>query len=212
MKIKLSKSQWEGIGKKAGWMPDEKEESQKWWGSLSINEMKALTRKYYTDPHITWSFVNQTPSLVEDIYQKENNGKTSEAPNNKTAASQKTTKPQNVIDAPKDIKASDLFKKFLQEGKKPGQAAEELLDILTTGTFAAIEEPKKTEMINNVIEKFSNDISRRRYVKVTMSDGDTITTWINGTKKEIEDHYLNHYSVKSDEKTMRRGVHVEFLD
>ena len=35
MKIKLSKSQWEGIGKKAGWMQDGKEESQKWWGSLS---------------------------------------------------------------------------------------------------------------------------------------------------------------------------------
>jgi hypothetical protein len=53
------------------------------------------------------------------------------------------------------MKASDLFKQFLQEGKKPRQAAEELLDILTTGTFAAVEEPKRTEMINRVIEKFS---------------------------------------------------------
>jgi hypothetical protein len=98
MKIKLSKSQWEDMGKKAGWM-----------------------------------------KLAD----------------NKTAARQKLTKPQNVIDVPQEMKASDLFKQFLQEGKKPRQAAEELLDILTTGTFAAIEEPKRTEMINSVIEKFS---------------------------------------------------------
>jgi hypothetical protein len=71
MKIKISKSQWEGIGKKAGWMGAEKEESQKWWGSLSINEMKELTRKYYSDPHITWSFINDSPSFIEDIYKKE---------------------------------------------------------------------------------------------------------------------------------------------
>jgi len=76
MKIKLSKNQWEEMGKKAGWLVNTplREESQKWWGSLSINEMKALTRKYYPNPHITWSFINQTPGLVEDIYQKENNG------------------------------------------------------------------------------------------------------------------------------------------
>jgi hypothetical protein len=72
MKIKLSKNQWVGIGKKAGWILAGREESQKWWASLSVNEMKEMTRKYYPDPHITWSFVNQTPSLVEDIYQKEN--------------------------------------------------------------------------------------------------------------------------------------------
>ena len=103
MKIKLSRSQWEGIGKKAGWMkkavinddgmadggtPYTDEEmdlmeepanndnslrakSQKWWGSLSINEMKELTRKHHPNPHVTWSFINQTPSLVEDIYMKE---------------------------------------------------------------------------------------------------------------------------------------------
>lgn len=98
MKIKLSKSQWEGVGKKAGWI---------------------------------------------------------KLANNKTSSRQKITKPQNVIDIPKEMKASDLYKQFLQEGKKPSQAAEELLDILTTGTFVAVEEPKRTEMINSVIEKFS---------------------------------------------------------
>lgn len=105
MKITLSKSQWETIGKKAGWedgyykgpLKDgyppsyfnesgnleypweknkpsssgltDKEKSQKWWSSLSINQMKALTKKYYTN--VTWAFVSDTPGLVEDIYQKE---------------------------------------------------------------------------------------------------------------------------------------------
>jgi hypothetical protein len=56
-----------------------------------------------------------------------------------------------------------------------------------------------------------DDISRRRTVKVTMSDGDVITTEINGTKKEIEDYYLKNDFVKEDETTMHRGVKVEFL-
>jgi len=73
MKIKISKSQWEGIGKRAGWLMPGQEESQKWWSALSINEMKALTRKYYPDPHITWSFINDSPSFIDDIYQKEHN-------------------------------------------------------------------------------------------------------------------------------------------
>ena len=53
--------------------------------------------------------------------------------------------------------------------------------------------------------------SRRRTVKVTMSDGDTITTGINGTKQEIIDYYTKHDFVKQDEKTMHHGVNVEFL-
>ena len=48
--------------------------SQKWWSSLSINQMKELTRKYHPNPHITWAFISDTPGLVEDIYQKENAG------------------------------------------------------------------------------------------------------------------------------------------
>ena len=54
-------------------------------------------------------------------------------------------------------------------------------------------------------------VSRRRAVRVTMSDGDVITTEINGTKKEIEDYYLKNEFVKADEKTMHRGTNVEFL-
>ena len=77
MKIILSKAQWEMIGKRAGWIDGPHDDnslrvkSQKWWSGLSINQMKELTRKYYPDPHITWSFISDTPGLVEDIYQKE---------------------------------------------------------------------------------------------------------------------------------------------
>lgn len=54
-----------------------------------------------------------------------------------------------------EIKASDLYRKFLQEGKTPQEAAIEILDVLTNGAFVAVEEPKRTEMINKVIAKFS---------------------------------------------------------
>lgn len=138
MKIKLSKSQWESIGKKSGWM-----------------------------------------KVAEEISPK------------------------------------DLYNKLLQDGKSPQTAALEVLDILTNGAFAAVEEPKRTEMINSVINKFcdNNDdnVSRRRSVKVTFDDGDVVRTDINGTKKEVEDYYMKNEFVKSDEKTMRRGVLVEFL-
>ena len=62
------------------------------------------------------------------------------------------------------------------------------------------------------IEELGDDtVSRRRHIKVTMSDGDVINTEINGTKKEIEDYYLKNNFVKQDEKTMHHGVKVEFL-
>ncbi|MFA5314221.1 MAG: hypothetical protein WC375_13045 [Methanomassiliicoccales archaeon] len=57
-----------------------------------------------------------------------------------------------------------------------------------------------------------DNTSRRRTVKVTFNDGDTISTGINGSKKEIEDYYLKHEFVKQDETTMHHGVKVEFLE
>lgn len=77
MKIKLSKSQWEIIGKKAGWSKQASE-------SVSYQE---------------------------------------------------------------------LFKRFLKDNKSPKEAAEEILSILSHGAFDAVEEPKRTELINKIIEK-----------------------------------------------------------
>ena len=57
-----------------------------------------------------------------------------------------------------------------------------------------------------------DDESRKRTVKVTFNDGDTLVTGINGTKQEIRDYYMKHEFVKQDETTMHYGVKVEFLD
>lgn len=62
------------------------------------------------------------------------------------------------------INAKTLYYRFLQEGKNPKQAAEELLDILTNGAFAAFEEPGRTQMINKVIAKFPQPKSERQNI------------------------------------------------
>lgn len=55
-------------------------------------------------------------------------------------------------------------------------------------------------------------ISRRRVVKVTFNDGDVVQTPINGTKKEIEDYYLNQEPTDTwGEKRMHKPIKVEFL-
>jgi hypothetical protein len=49
---------------------EKKKKSQVWWASLSINEMKQLSVKYF--PSCSWTMVNVTPSFVLKIYEKEN--------------------------------------------------------------------------------------------------------------------------------------------
>jgi hypothetical protein len=56
-----------------------------------------------------------------------------------------------------------------------------------------------------------DEISRKRSVVVTMSDGDEINTEINGTKKEVTDYYLNHDFIKADEVSTHRGIDVKFV-
>lgn len=47
-----------------------RKEALKWWGdTLSINDMKALTAKYF--PVFSWSYVNQVDSWIEEMYVKE---------------------------------------------------------------------------------------------------------------------------------------------
>ena len=67
--------------------------------------------------------------------------------------------------------------------------------------------------------------SRKRYIKVTFSDGDYVETWINGTVDEIIDYYMpeewsengkrrgpdQDYS-NADPSALRHVVKVEFLD
>jgi len=42
--------------------------SHEWWRSLSINEMKKLSKKYY--PQHIWTFISDTPSLVRTIHEQ----------------------------------------------------------------------------------------------------------------------------------------------
>lgn len=57
-----------------------------------------------------------------------------------------------------------------------------------------------------------DETSRRRVVKVTFSDGNTVNTDINGTKKEIEDHYIGkEFNFGVDGDVLATGVSVEFI-
>lgn len=58
---------------------------------------------------------------------------------------------------------------------------------------------------------------KRRYVRVTFSDGDSLETWINGTEATVRDYYLNNWFNHGDTEAhpadkMVRGVRVEFLE
>ena len=92
-------------------------------------------------------------------------------------------------------------------GMKDAEDKTKLTALFNPSYYDKIE-PSKTRTAQVVGD---DNLSRRRTVKVTMSDGDVITTEINGTKKEIEDYYLKHNFVKDDEVTMHHGVKVEFL-
>ena len=56
-----------------------------------------------------------------------------------------------------------------------------------------------------------SNVSRRRVVKVTFDDGDSLVTQINGTKDEITEYYMMNDFVLQDEDTTHRGIFVEFL-
>jgi hypothetical protein len=55
----------------------------------------------------------------------------------------------------KDISARDLYRKYIKEGKSPNEAAINVLDILTDGLFVMTEEPKRSKMVQIVIDKYS---------------------------------------------------------
>lgn len=68
---------------------------------------------------------------------------------------------------------------------------------------------------NQVDEDVSDDnVSRRRHIKVTYEDGNTIETPINGTRQEITDYYVGKYfnMGSGEEDKMVMAVNVDFLD
>jgi hypothetical protein len=107
-----------------------------------------------------------------------------------------------------EISYQDLYQKYLQEGKTTIQAAEELLGIMTNGGFDMVEEPKRTQMINQIINRYPKET---HFVEVTFNDGDKVRTSINGTKEEVEKYYLTNEFTKNDESGKHKGVKVEFI-
>jgi len=158
MKIKISKSQWEGIGKKAGWIKLAMTHKE-------IANGKGLARPCSVHDLIT---VDEGLQCGNCLALSRDHGQTWEENDNKVAARQRVTKPQNIIDVPK---------------------------------------------------KVDDEVPKRRVVKITFSDGDTITTWINGTKKDILKYYLPYGNRGPDQdydtahpERVRHAINVEFLD
>ena len=48
---------------------------------------------------------------------------------------------------------SEVYKEYRDEGKSKREAAVICLDVMTTGFFSAIEEPMRTDAINDFIKK-----------------------------------------------------------
>jgi len=68
-------------------------------------------------------------------------------------------------------------------------------------------------LVESEMAGISDDVSRRRHIKVTFEDGNTIETPINGTKREIEDYYVGKYfNMGVEDDKMVKALSVEFLD
>jgi hypothetical protein len=58
---------------------------------------------------------------------------------------------------------------------------------------------------------------RRRTIRVTYADGNTVETWINGTRREIRQHYIGKFFQFGDtaahpKDKMVKAVSVRFLN
>ena len=187
MKIKLSKSQWEEMGKKAGWMPEPRECN---CGSGKIQEPAYDARGIFLTNVCPKCRSKKLSKYRQDVLEN----------------------PSYEADEPIEPEAKSVKKiKIAQFEEKmmPGQTSytdeeKKMRDSLISDSVKA-----EDKVGINVLD--DDNISRRRTVKVTMSDGDTITTGINGTKKEIEDYYLKNWFTKQDENTRTRGIKVDFL-
>lgn len=174
MKIKLSKSQWEEIGNRTGWIKEAGWADGYYTGPLKdgyppsyFDESGNLKYPWQDNPILKRDEIIPRSLTHKEIAKSQNLARPCDPHDLITVAEGlqcgnclaltrdhgKTWESANKTN--KEIKSSDLYKQFIQEGKNPQQAAVELLDILTTGAFVSVEEPKRTEMINKIIEKFS---------------------------------------------------------
>jgi len=204
MKITINKSQWEAMGKQAGWMKKAKEDIP----------LKSVPYRGFT---ITIHQPETSAKQGRDLYHYKIDGILTEG--NSQGLIAVIEKARKTVD--RAIAASpggghdeilEHIKPFASQiGYAPGQTP-----------YTPTELKIHDKMISDAIkgdpgEGNEDDVSRRRSVIVTFSDGDTITTWINGTKKEIMNYYLpNGKGVDQDyddnqPQKLRHPVKVEFI-
>jgi len=58
----------------------------------------------------------------------------------------------------------------------------------------------------------SSILYHMKAIKVTFTNGDTITTSINGTREEICNYYFSNTFYLGEQETPAQGVSVEYLD
>lgn len=104
------------------------------------------------------------------------------------------------------------MKKVIKLSQLSESLQKQVKEYMNEGVAQLSKLPKEIRVM--VESDMDADVSKRRSVKVTFDNGDVITTPINGTKKEIEDYYLNKYfNIGSgEEDEMAKVTGVEFLE
>jgi hypothetical protein len=219
----MSRSQWEAMGKKAGW--DKLAVGRNIAPPILeyLHKVDALLKSQYG--------INSSDTNTALIDSCRKNGETPEECVNRIgekydlatigSSISKQTKQAGPHDPTSGYSGKDLYHEIQNRsrplpqssGMMPGQTPyteEELKAVRKLVSDAALGDPG--EQGESAVLKEADEVSKRRPVRVTFNDGDIVTTEINGTRKEIEDYYLKHNFVKEDETTMHHGVKVEFLD
>lgn len=96
---------------------------------------------------------------------------------------------------------------------KPYQKAASVVTSQTIPSdgFADGGEEYTDEEMDLMDKEDSDDKPRKWHVKVTYDDGEVMDININGTKEEITRYYTTNRFERSDERSFRRGIKVEFV-
>lgn len=210
MKITLSREQWEAMGKQAGWMKKAEEDLP----------VKSLS---YRGFEITIHQPKQSLARDKNLFYYKIEGILPEGNSDgmDVAIGKAKKKIDNAIARSVGGGHDEILKEIepFKIGYAPGQTpyTPEELALHKKLISDALKGDPGEEGEGSAFKEDDN-VSRRRVVKVTFSDGDYLQTWINGTKKEIMKYYMPYgnrgpeqdYDDAHPEKT-RHVVKVEFL-
>lgn len=76
-----------------------------------------------------------------------------------------------------EIKASELFQQYINEKMTPEEAALAVLDVITNGAFAAVEEPKRSEFVQKAVHKWMGEkaASSIKKIKISKKEWDSLS-------------------------------------